>query len=176
MTTKDLTQIGLFTALISVTSWISIPLGTVPITLQTLVIMLIGVFGNVRTSALSVIAYLIIGAMGLPVFSGGLGGVGVILGPTGGFLISFVIAAVFIAFMKNVNFINNELLRIAIILVAANIIIYMFGWTYYTIYVNGTIASTLAIMWLFVFGDLLKIIIVLYAYLNMRSYVTYERS
>jgi len=176
LTTRDMTEIAVLTALISVTSWISIPIGDIPITIQTLVVMLIGLFLSPKNSFLSILAYIIIGAMGLPVFAGGKGGLGIILGPTGGFLISFIFAVIFISKMKNEKIINNEIVRIVIVLLLANIIIYMFGWTYFAVYNGLNISRILAIIWPFAIGDLFKIVVATYVYLNMRSHVTYERA
>ena len=78
--------------------------------------------------------------------------------------------------MKNVKFINNKILHIVVILILANLIIYMIGWTYYANYAGLNITRTLAIIWPFAIGDLAKIAVVTYAYLNMHSYVTYERA
>jgi biotin transport system substrate-specific component len=175
LTTRDMTEIAVLTALISVTSWISIPIGDIPITIQTLVVMLIGLFLSPKNSFISILAYIIIGAMGLPVFAGGKGGFGIILGPSGGFLISFIFAVIFISKMKNIKIINNEIVRIVVVLVFANIIIYMIGWTYFAVYNGLGIATMLAIIWPFAIGDMFKIVVVTYVYLNMRSHVTYER-
>lgn len=176
LTTRDMTEIAIFTALLSVTSWISIPIGDIPITIQTLVIMLIGLFLNPKNSAISIIAYLIIGSIGVPVFAQGKGGFGVILGPTGGFLLSFILMVIFISIMKNVKIINNEIVNIVVVLVVANVLVYMIGWTYFALYMKFGIARTLAILWPFALGDIVKIIIATYVYLNMHSYVTYERT
>jgi biotin transport system substrate-specific component len=77
---------SLFAALIAVFAWISIPVSDVAFTLQTLGIFLaFGLLGGKRGSA-AVILYLLLGAAGMPVFSGFRGGIGVLLGVTGGFL------------------------------------------------------------------------------------------
>jgi biotin transport system substrate-specific component len=138
--------------------------------------MLMGLFLNVKNGVISIVAYLILGAIGLPVFASGMSGLGVLFGPTGGFLFSFIIAVIFVSIMKNVNFINNEIVRIVIILLLANVIIYFIGWTWFAIYTNTTLQRTLGIMSIYILGDLIKIVMVTYAYLNIRSYVTYERT
>ena len=85
----DMAQIALFTALISVCAWISIPT-TVPFTLQTFgVLCALGLLGGKR-GTLAVLLYLLLGAVGVPVFSGMRGGVGMLLGVTGGFLAGFL--------------------------------------------------------------------------------------
>ena len=83
---------GTFVALIAAGSWISIPLPPVPITLQTLFVLLAGIVMK-RYAVIPVALYVLLGAMSLPVFHNGTAGPGVLLGPTGGFLIGFIPAA-----------------------------------------------------------------------------------
>ena len=83
---------GTFVALIAAGSWISIPLPPVPLTLQTLFVLLAGVVMR-RYAVIPVGLYVLLGAANLPIFHNGTAGLGVLLGPTGGFLIGFVPAA-----------------------------------------------------------------------------------
>lgn len=88
----DMAQIALFTALISICAWISIPT-TVPFTLQTFgVLCALGLLGGKR-GTLTVLLYLLLGVVGVPVFSGMRGGPGMLLGVTGGFLAGFLACA-----------------------------------------------------------------------------------
>ncbi len=87
-------QIAMLTAIISVLSIISIPMPTnVPLTLQTFAIALAGYSGGIRKGLPAVGIYLILGAVGVPVFSGMKGGFSVLLGYTGGFLWGFLLMA-----------------------------------------------------------------------------------
>ena len=87
---KELCYSAIFAAIISVLAQLSIPLpGGVPITLQTLAIMLAGIILGPKKGSLAVIIYIILGAVGLPVFAGFKGGLASVTGPTGGFIISF---------------------------------------------------------------------------------------
>ena len=89
MQTLDMAYIGLFAVVIAICSWISIPT-VVPFTLQTFAVFLaVAVLGGKR-GTLAVIVYVLLGAVGLPVFSGFKGGIGVLLNTTGGFIIGFV--------------------------------------------------------------------------------------
>ncbi len=89
---KDIAYISLFSALTAICSWISIPT-LVPFTLQTFaVFLMVGLLGT-RRSLLSILIYLLLGALGLPVFAGFSGGLSVILGTTGGYLIGFLFLA-----------------------------------------------------------------------------------
>ena len=107
--TKELTMIALFPALMGATAGISIPLFNLPpITLQTFFVFLAGLILGPKKGAISMIVYLVIGAIGIPVFSGYRGGLEVLTGFSGGFLIGFVFAAFFAGFMETVKFINNN--------------------------------------------------------------------
>ena len=92
MTAKELSYIAVAVALLAVCSWISIPIGDVPVTLQTFALFLIvGVLGT-RRAILALLAYLALGFFGVPVFALFTGGIGKLFTPTGGFLIGFLVA------------------------------------------------------------------------------------
>ncbi len=93
---RGMVYASLFGALTAVGAYIIIPLPPVPITLQTLFLGLAGALLGPRLGALSQIVYLLLGIIGLPVFAGGKAGLGVLFGPTGGYLIGFVAAAALI--------------------------------------------------------------------------------
>jgi biotin transport system substrate-specific component len=86
--------IALGTALLTLSAKINLPLPYVPMTLQTLVVLVIGATYGWRLGGATVAAYLAEGAIGLPVFAGAAGGLAPFLGPTAGYLIGFVVAAV----------------------------------------------------------------------------------
>ena len=90
--TRILAYSGTFIALIAAGSWISIPLPPVPLTLQTLFVLLAGIVMK-RYAVIPVALWVLLGAAGLPVFHNGTAGLGVLLGPTGGFLLGFIVAA-----------------------------------------------------------------------------------
>ena len=92
---KGMIFAALFAALTAAVAPFKIPLGftPVPITLQTLVVLLAGAMLGSYYGALSMILYIVVGALGLPVFAGGGSGIGALLGPTGGYLFSYFIAA-----------------------------------------------------------------------------------
>ncbi len=90
--TYNLVYISIFVVLIAICSWISIPL-TVPVTLQTFgVFMAVGLLGGKR-GTLAVLVYILMGALGIPVFSGFTGGIGIIAGTTGGYIVGFLFSA-----------------------------------------------------------------------------------
>ncbi len=92
LSTREISYMAMFTALIAVGAFIAIPLGPVPFTLQSMFVLLAGLVLGARLGALSVLAYLVLGLVA-PVFSGGTSGLGVLFGPTGGYLVGFVLAA-----------------------------------------------------------------------------------
>ena len=89
----DITVVAISAALIAVCSWISIPVGPVPFTLQTLAVLAVLLTTGGRRGTLAIVVYLALGLVGVPVFSGFKGGPAAFAGPTGGFLIGFAAAA-----------------------------------------------------------------------------------
>ncbi len=88
---KKIVLASLFTALICIVSQVSVVTAGVPLTLQTFGVALCGYVLGVKWSFASLLTYLAVGSVGLPVFSGFKGGFQVMLGPTGGFLLGFII-------------------------------------------------------------------------------------
>lgn len=95
--TQRLAIIAIAAAFLAISSQITIPLPIVPLTLQTLAVGIIATVLTPLDSVLAILVYLILGAIGLPVYAGGAAGFGVILGPTGGFLIGFLFQALQVA-------------------------------------------------------------------------------
>jgi biotin transport system substrate-specific component len=91
---------GLSIALLSVGAAIQVPLGPIPFTLQTLSLILILLILTPAEALGAVGGYLAIGLVGLPVFAGFRGGFGVLLGPTGGYLMGYFVAALAVAFLR----------------------------------------------------------------------------
>ena len=90
---STITRAALMAAVTAVAAQIAIPLQPVPFTLQVLAVILCGLLLGVRVGALAQAIYVLVGAVGVPVFSNFTGGLGHVLGPTGGYLISYPIAA-----------------------------------------------------------------------------------
>jgi biotin transport system substrate-specific component len=91
--TRQLASAALIAALMAGSSWIEIHVGPVPFTLQTTFVLLAALLLTPGWAATSMLLYLVLGAVGLPVFAGGTGGVGVFALPAGGFLVAFPLAA-----------------------------------------------------------------------------------
>ena len=95
----DMAYIAVFTVIIAICSWISIPT-LVPFTLQTFAVFLsVAILGGKR-GTLSIIIYVLLGAIGVPVFAGFSGGFGIILNTTGGYIIGFILSALIMWLME----------------------------------------------------------------------------
>ena len=93
MKVRNMALCGAFAAFLALCAWISVPMGSIAFTMQTFgFLFTLGTLGG-KWGGISILVYLLIGAMGLPVFSGFQGGFGVLLGATGGYLIGFLFSA-----------------------------------------------------------------------------------
>ncbi len=91
---RDICLIGLFAAMTVAVSQIAIPLpGGVPVTMQTFAVLLAGLLLGSKKGCYAILIYVLLGAIGLPVFAGFTGGIGVIFGATGGFILTFPLMA-----------------------------------------------------------------------------------
>ncbi len=157
--TKSLVTMALFAALIAVSSYISIPLpfSPVPITLQTLIILLCGLLLSVKFAMGSVALWVLMGAVGLPVFANGKAGIGIIFGPTGGYIFGFIFAAGVIALLRG-NKANP--IRYAIAAVVGNfLVIYPFGIIGLMLIAKLPLGAAVANGVLpFIIGDIVKLI------------------
>ena len=93
LSVRDITQTGIFTALTAAGAFISIPIGPVPITLQSFFVLLSGIILGSKKAVFSQITYLLLGLIGFPVFAGFSGGIQSIFKPSFGFIIGYVAAA-----------------------------------------------------------------------------------
>ncbi len=95
LSVRDLCYVSVGAALIAVCSWLSLPF-TVPFTLQSFAVCLIAALLGWKRGVLSAAEYMLLGAAGLPVFSGFKAGIGVLLGVTGGYILGFLLTALVI--------------------------------------------------------------------------------
>jgi biotin transport system substrate-specific component len=104
---KKMVLAALFAALIAVGAYIKIPIGLIPITLQTFFVLLAAVTLGRNWGTVSIIVYLIVGFIGIPVFAGGNAGLGVLFGPTAGYLYSFIIVAFLVGWLSDLFWKKN---------------------------------------------------------------------
>jgi biotin transport system substrate-specific component len=123
---RSLVYASMFGALTAIGAYISIPFLPVPLTLQTLFTILAGLLLGGPLAALSQLVYVLLGVIGLPVFAGGKAGLGVLLGPTGGYLLGFILGAYVIGALANSRK-NAGPVWLFVSIVAGHVIIYGLG-------------------------------------------------
>ena len=134
--TIDMAYIALFAVLMAVCSWISIP-AVVPFTLQTFgVFVAVSVLGGKR-GTLAVVLYLLMGIVGLPVFAGFSGGLGVLLGSTGGYIVGFVFTALTMWLMERL--LGTKTWALALSMLLGLVVCYAFGTAWFlVVYTKNT--------------------------------------
>ena len=154
-------MIAVCAAVMAVCSWISIP-AAVPFTMQTFgVFLAVGLLGG-RNGTLSVLVYLLLGAAGLPVFAGFTGGIGHMLGPTGGYMIGFVFSALIMWLMEKLC--GRSMKTLVLSMAAGLLICYAFGTAWFMILYtrdSGSIGIMTALTWCvlpYIIPDALKIV------------------
>ncbi|MEF9951021.1 MAG: biotin transporter BioY [Clostridium sp.] len=159
MKIKDITKVSICIALLCVSSLISIPVPfSAPITGQTLMVNIIALILVPKYAFAAIGGYLLLGAFGLPVFSGGTSGFGVLVGPTGGYLLGFLVAAPLISYLKGslANFKRYALVSIFV----GMPIIYIIGAPWLGFMTGmGLVKSFLIGILPFLAGDIIKCII-----------------
>lgn len=142
--------------LITICTQISLPLFPVPMTLQTFAVFLIGLTYGWRLGGITVSLYLLEGAIGLPVFSGGKGGMIVFMGPTAGYLVGFLLAAIACGWFAERGF-DRSYFRLFLSLIVGNILIYTPGLFWLGTLIGWDKPVLEYGLYPFIGGDLLKI-------------------
>ncbi|EHQ88204.1 hypothetical protein DesyoDRAFT_1032 [Desulfosporosinus youngiae DSM 17734] len=162
---------AMFGALTAIGSLIVIPLQPLPITLQTLFTGLAGVLLGGATGALSQIVYVLLGVIGLPVFAGGKAGLGTLMGPTGGYLIGFIIGAYVIGKLVEARK-EPGLVWLGFSLVVGNLVIYALGVAQLSFVAHLSVAKALMVGVVpFIIGDLLKLVATVLISLKLRNII-----
>lgn len=172
--TLDLVYIALFAVLITVCSWIAVPT-SVPFTMQTFAVFAaVGVLGG-RRGTLAVTVYLLMGAIGLPVLAEFTGGLGIMLGSTGGYLLGFLLSALVMWAMEAALGRSKWVLLVSMILGLA--VCYGFGTAWFMVVYarqSGPVGLWTALAWCvfpYVLPDLLKIALAMSISQRLRNFV-----
>ena len=137
MNVRNMTFCGIFSALLCLCAWLSFPLGDTAITLQTFgVFLCLGTLGGKR-GTVSIFVYLLLGAVGLPVFSGFRGGIGTMLGTTGGYLTGFLVCGL-VYWLLTFLFPRRTLPAMA----TGLLVCYLLGTVWYSIIYTDSSAAT----------------------------------
>lgn len=162
--TKDMVLIALFAVIISICAWISIPT-TIPFTMQTFgVFLALDVLGGKR-GTISIIVYLLLGIVGVPVYAGGLSGIGVVFGNTGGYMIGWFIAG--FVFWAMETLLGRRKWVLALSSMLGLFVCYVVGTVWFmVVYARniGQIGLWTALVWCvipFIVPDLVKIVLAL---------------
>ena len=175
--TRDMVYIAVCAVLIAICSWISIP-ATVPFTLQTFgVFLTVALLGGKR-GTLSVLIYLLLGIIGIPAFAGFSGGVGVIFGTTGGYIIGFLFSALIMWGMEKA--LGKKTWVLALSMVLGLLACYAFGTIWFIIVyaqTSGEIGVLTALGWCvfpFVIPDFIKIALAMLLYKTLAKEVNLD--
>ena len=143
--------------LLAVSAQFKIPLYPVPVTGQTLVVLLIGMTYGPRLGGITIAAYLFEGAIGLPVFAGGAAGVAVLKGPTAGYLFGFLLAATAMGYLAERGTGRTVVSTIAA-MVIGNCVIYLCGALWLANFIGFAQAIAAGVL-PFLYGDALKLVV-----------------
>ena len=162
MKVLDLVYIAIGAALIAICSWISIPTA-VPFTLQTFAVFFVLLVLGGERGTLATLIYVLLGAIGVPVFAGFTGGVGILFGSTGGYILGFIFTGlIYMLFMK---FFKKSLVTKVIALVIGLAVCYAFGTAWFMhVYIenSGPVGLVTVLGWCvfpFIIPDLLKMVL-----------------
>ncbi|MCL1989059.1 MAG: biotin transporter BioY [Firmicutes bacterium] len=158
LSTRDICFMAIFATITAICAQISIPgPGGVPFTLQTLAVQLSGVILGAKRGAIAIIVYILLGAVGIPVFANFVGGLGVIAGITGGFIVSFPI----LAFITGLG--NSNMIKLAIAIFLGTLLTFAFGlfWATYILHSQITLyalsATATLVIFPFIISEIIKI-------------------
>lgn len=163
--TRAIAYVALSVAFIAISAWVVVPIGPIPFTLQMLVIPLLICLLPTKWMIAAIWAYVLVGVLGVPVFSGVRGGIGVLLGPTGGFLVAYLVAvpaaALFLASMRKSLKSKPALVGCEIIAgLLFTVIAYIGGWLQYSVVAGiGLEAAFFAAVAPFVVPDIVKVLL-----------------
>ena len=158
--TRDIVFIAIFTVLMSVCAWISIPT-VIPFTMQTFAVFLTLNFLGGKKGTISICIYLLLGIMGLPVYSNGTAGIGVIMGTAGGYMLGWIFAGLIIWLLEKI--IGIKLWAQALSMLVGLVVCYVTGTVWFmTVYgkTTGAVGVWAALTWCvipFIIPDLVKL-------------------
>lgn len=162
-----LVAVALGSAALAVSAQLSIPMVPVPMTMQTYVVLMIGVMCGWRLAALTVLAYLIEGAAGLPVFSDGHSGLAWLMGKTGGYLFGYLFAAAAMGYLADRGW-NSVWWKLALSLSIGHVIVFALGVFWLAIYIGWSNAIVFGLI-PFLLGTVLKTALAFFSVYGVRQ-------
>jgi len=157
LSTNEICYIGVFTAVMIMCAQLAIPMpGGVPMTMQTWAVSLAGMVLGMKKGGLSAFTYILLGAIGLPVFANATGGLGVIFGPTGGFILSFPI----MAFLAGMGAASRSIFLLIAGLIMGTLLNFFIGMFYFSFIVSSSLNAAFVITVLpFIPSAIIRIIV-----------------
>jgi len=181
LTTRELTTIGIFTAVTAVLAQIAIPLPftPVPISFGLVAVYITGILLKPKHAVLTQICYLLLGAVGVPVFGSFRGGIGALFGPTGGYLLVYPIMAGIVSMALNSRKSRQSehmqgkkwlFLKASVSILIAHIILYLGGTIWLSAITENSFQASLALaVYPYIPLDILKIVFCVVAVVPLRS-------
>lgn len=172
--TTELVYIAMFAVLIAICSWLSIPT-TVPFTMQTFAVFFTLLVLGGKRGTIAVTVYLLLGAIGIPVFAGFTGGFGILMGTTGGYLIGFLVMT--ILYWLIIKQPGQKALLELFVLIIGLFLCYAFGTMWFILVYTANVSEigiTSALMWCvipYIIPDLLKLGLAFKLAERLRHYV-----
>ncbi len=152
--TKDLTIIALFCAIMCVISPITIPTGTIPFSLSLFAVMLTAISLGTKKGTLAILIYILTGILGLPVFSGFTGGIHIVFGPTGGFILSYIFTTIIVSIAS-----RHKKFTLIISCILSLLVCYLFGSLQYALITKVNFFDALYVcVYPFIVFDILKVL------------------
>ncbi|MBR6531112.1 MAG: biotin transporter BioY [Clostridia bacterium] len=154
--TQNIITVSLSAALICICSWIQVP-SAVPFTMQTFAVFFVSATLGAKRGVTALLVYILLGAVGLPVFSGFQGGIGALLGATGGFVLGFVPAALIVGLVSSKLGIKS--VPCILSCTASLLLCYLTGTLWFAfVYGDGNLAGAISVCVLpFIIPDIIKL-------------------
>lgn len=158
MSVRKLTLTGVMAAIMCVLAPLAVPIGPVPITLATLALYLVGAVAGEKYGTVSVMIYILLGMVGLPVFSGFAGGFSRVVGVTGGYIIGYIPCVYICGIILRAA--KRRIWAYPLAMLSGTVALYVFGTGWYSLQTGNTFAGGLMICVIpFLPGDMVKIIL-----------------
>lgn len=175
---RSMVLAAFFAALLAISSYVVIPIGPVPHSMQPMFVFLNALLLGAKTGCISVVVWFALGIIGLPVFAGGKAGLTTFIEPTGGFLIGFLIATYIIGYLADKG--TKSFAKTFIIIIPGLIIIYIFGLVGFKLSMEYVLNKTLSwqtsfnlVVVPFLPFDVIKAIIATYLGLKIKKALFY---
>lgn len=178
MKTQDLTKVAMFAAFMGALGLVPpifLSFTPVPITLQTLGVLLAGGILGARLGALSQIVFLLIVMTGIPLLPGGRGGLSVFVGPTAGFLLAYPITAFAVGWLQERFKTNRLSTTLGVNWTVGIFLIYLIGIPVQAFIMNIAVLDAVKMSFVFLPGDFLKATVASFLVFKLRSYPVFSR-